>query len=1383
MATVETILRKIENWKLDGDDGAAIEIERSEDLSASDIRYLQERINQYQYYDAEFCEIKKDLIDDPNQAVERFRALTDEQIKRHYPEYENIRAAIERVMADQNRKRNLKFLEEAEALARNFQLWEEAEARITSVKFDIQDWALDPELREKINQVDNDIKIDAEAQRLLNEVDNALETQKPGNGISALNKLETLGKVDRGVLRDKRLLLERLDAHAQGRSSRDEREFNIDDILVVIDAAEFSQQSLLNTAEYRNLYNQTRHLTSLYLKGIPVIREKIEVDTLKIAQVEKDRQVEFERDSQSPNLARYDAQLKLLREAVAKNDQIIIDYEEKISKNNKALPGIDEQARQQIKLGIDNCLGLAERYLERGAITQAEYQINVAEHWGDPEKPRPNAVEDLLGLVEPTKEQQTLIENLNGLIADRREKRKDAINRMTKASSILALQRPELNDLKVAQQELNAAQSIDPFTPGLESLKDDVEDRILSYKIGVRASAELQIEHLCERGMFERAQAIYRDLSTQLGQDLDLSKLKDRIDRTCEQVDRSNSAQDQFETILALAQKNLEPVADEIEEAIQAWERDCFAADRRRIIQAKDRLKRYQNEIKQIRAWYAQANAALVSDGDLPETLTVIMTELNRSSQGDHPLIVKLSARFWLEMAKRHGQHGRALDYLQTALEFAEGLSDNTLATDIRTRIKAIQDQTEEGRRAQETEENLERYLRDDLPRAVDIINSIPQDDPLRKQVRIQKLIREANYKERQSRSETHYQSAMEKASSGDYAEALSLVEKALGELYSEKAFELKLKCTTEQKIENDYLKLFQSAFDLQALKSSALSTEQVKLLEVNNALAEDILKKTQISTKLRTTAEQYRSYFINWRQRVKNRLENGKIEIAGYIDQADYKSAHQLGQELEQVGLPSDLASILIEINNGIKASETVTKIVHDKMQLAEEMAREGHFSRALQQLQALDQDNSVSDNLRRIVGETLERLNQNRQIYGRAYNLVFGASSHELEELTDVLTNQANRFSEKTLDYGLDLPVARRLDQTFTLTIRNLKEIEIRDVDKVSKAVNQIYAIIRWWIRSVETTARQAVALKDYQKLSEDMNSLVNEGTCLLNELISELTVFSDYILKHQDSLKQFQANFTVMANVASNLLTIGDHSLMPRLTRWEEHKTDLREILDKKHVIEDEVKVDDLIEKVNRKEKVIVNNFKTWAIPIGIGLIIVLVLFLLSFYNSVIGPTYFPSPTVTPTVSLTPSITPSLTITPKPSETPIPTRTHTPTLTFTPTPQPIGAVVRFRGGIGIYEMARISERLGTLNQGETFNLLLYCQPNPSNKSEAWGLVRVPGTDQFGWIKMSEDENGYNPVDLDINGKRPVQIMLSLHPELLIECPGLYTPIPYNP
>lgn len=1392
MATVETILQKIQNWKLTGDDGAAAELERSNELSASDARFLQEWIKTYQYYDDEFQAIEKDLLTQPDQAVARFEALKDEKIKSRHLKYSGIKAAIDTYKAGLRRAAFLKIIEDAEELARDYQLWEEAAARITTAKQGYPELASGYDIKERLGQIEKDIQIDEQAQHLLNEVDRAIQTQKSGDGLAALNKLETLGKISRTTINDKRASLEKLEAHRQGRSSKDEREFSLEDVLDGITAAEATHQSIQNSAEYRNLYNQTRFLKSIYLKGIQIIRRRIDEDTQKIDEVQKARDAQEQADPQSPNLPRYNEQLQALRRSVAENDRKILQYEASIVKNDNDLTDIEVKAREQIERGINECLDLAKSYLESGAITQAEFQISAAEHWGDPEEQRPGGLEDYMGIVSPSQEQKDVINQLKGIIQDRRERRKDAMARMAKASLILTTQRPQLTDLKVAQQELNAALTIDAYTPGLEALRDDVVERIQSHKIGMRINCELQIDQLCQRGMFENAQALYVDLAAELGEDLDLSKLKQMIDETSARVDRSNTAQDRFEAILSLAQKNLEPPPDKINAALDDWKKESFPSDRRRIIQAEDRLEHYRKEIVSICQWVGQVEAALATQGDLPEDLGKVINEFSRTSQRDHPVVKELTARYWLEMATRHGQQGRALEYLQQGLGFAENLPDGTLAADLRMRIRTIQDQTEEGRRAQEIEENLADYLRNnDMEHALDTLKAMAPDDPLRKQTRIQKQIREIDYRSRQQQSETLYRSAMERSSDGHYAEALELAEKALSFLPSQKAFELKLKCETEQKIETGYLDRLQAGLDVNALQAVTLSTEQVKLLEETKTLADELFAKIQISNNLRVRARQYRDYYADWHKNVSNNLQNGRAKIASAIDKADFTGAKALFKELENQGLPYDLVSTMIEIKREIQVGETATKIVREKLDMAKGKALEGHFSRAIQQLQALDTDPSIPENLRTEVSYLLAQLEQSRKKYGSAYNLVFGASSKELQDLIGILTNQANRFSEKVADYSLDLKTALGtkepnpsigIEQTFSTANRDLEEIGIPKTNKTYQAVAQALEITRWWTKSVEATRRQVGSLNDYRKLADEMDRQVIAGTELASELIPELHVFADYMRTHLDVLGKFQANYLKMAGAAEKLITIGDHAL-PFSKIWQEQKANLRDILDNKHVAEDETKVDDLMNKINQKEKAQAVNFRAWAIPLGAILLIALVIYANSYYHNTFLPTYFPTPTSTLTPSVTPTVTLTSTITPTTTLTPIPTRTLTPSMTPTSTPMPLGSMVTFQNGIGIFELPKISGRIGTLNNGDEFNLLLYCRPDDMNKLEAWGLVRVPKTNNVGWIKLSEDDRGYDPVDLDPTSGRPVQMMLNLHPELKIECPGRYTPVPYKP
>lgn len=1360
MSANDIIFNKIKNWELSS---ARELLSEFPDISDSEFRQLDKIYREYEDVAAQIESLRHELNDKPGAVITGLQKLPD--IKATHPDYQSLLETAKEKADDALRANVLERIAKADELSSFAKFYEDAQQELQAIRDSYPNWAADPEISKELHRVEDEAKKSERANVLIAGIEQDIRLGKPDEGLNRLGELELLGKLSVEDIDEKRSQLNRLAAHKHGRSSKDKREFlgADEEFEFEIDKIERGVSSILNTGDYskRLLLNNKILQQLIYRNALGKLVEKLDV-----AEKTKSELIEqLESAAGDDEKKTLEAEINSLEEQSAQYASKQDDIERKLKAVNDELPGLQDQAVQQIHLSVDESIAAAERFCEDGQLTMASLTIETAQNAGREETYDDEKLVDHLGRVPLKPEQTKRLEALQSRIKVMKEQRKAALDKINNAQKLLSNQTLTLPQLKDILAEVKNAQKLDENVPGALGLTESINERIDSESKLQLEQFELRIDLLCQKGLVDEAQRNYDQALRILGENAKFKALQKLITTTQTKVLQLEKDAEEFNALFKVARENLESPDPNAKKLLEKWKSEGF--DTIRISAANARFEQYQNGLPSVKQLYDQLKTGIQKPDSLGE-LQLIADELRQSFLGNEISVLELLANYWQALAAQYKDRDplKEEEALQEALGYAENSRKTNLISKIKSRLRDLQNLSEIGRKARQLEEELVKFRSRDLPRALTKIGQIPEDDPIRNYPRIAHLIDDIEYEDKSKRAADFYQKARELFDKGDYDPAQKFVEQALEVLPNHfESIQLQGDISVVHADEAPIIEKITQALELNLDDDKLLKDSQVKLLEETNYLVEQLGSKARLSTKLSALRKQFKDYFTRWHEKAQGVVDSdiGNAELS--IKEGNFEAANSILIELRNKGIASDQLALVSDQQNRLASIREKSNVVIGILKKADERGREGYIGLgdAINLLTPFTRNKDlVPEHLRSMVEDKLQELKKAQSDFGSIRTEIEGQL---VSEVTRFLQNDRK---SGLLSFDSRLNEARGVANRLQTMEGTLRENKMQENNVVFKSVLSLKEITFWFIRSIELMEQDSFTHK-YAEISAEIQSWIQVGDA------KKISLPNDYhpsqgiqslIDNHIIVLGWIKQNNDIFNDVHKSASSRGSLG-WPNKAYWQSLRSSLNEVFEMPHSQVDEKKINRLITLVDKREQSIKRSFMLISIFSGIFLFICLV----ASWKPVISPTFFPTrtatlpPTPTSTVTLTPTITPR------------PSATITPTPTLTPTPLPLDVKITWVGGGAVFLEPDVLKRIHTFDPNAQIYIQSYCK---SDTLDYWGKVNVPNAYEYGWIRLAEFDEKlgryYDFVNADFLAGprgRDVVTILNEHLELFINCP----------
>lgn len=1357
MTTFEQILHKIEDWDLDG---ANRDLQSQLELSDAEIRRLDLIYREYCDVDENIQSLRKDLTTKPDAVLHDLAQLSD--IKVTHPEYQRLLGQATERSSGNRRASILEEINKAEELSRQARSYAEAQQLLLSIQAEYPNWAADPEISERIHQVDNEAKKAEKANILHVAIQQNIKSGKPDEGNELLTQLELLDKLDDDEIIKLRSQLLRLAAHKHARSSKETHDFSEgdDEFDFEISKVERSVNSIQNTSSYsyRLLYNNEILRESLYSNAITKLGQRRIETAKKIEELGSLLKGEDNEDRKNE----LGEEILSLRESLETLQERLDLLDAKRREVNESLPKTEAEARKQTEKIVNDALDSAEQALQAGKLEIALFFIETANKAGVKEEYDDPRLTDHLGTVPLSPEQAQRAIRLQSDIQDRQKKRQEAQVKKEVALRQLSVPVLTLPQLRGILSELQEARDLDKNTPGLLNAIQNIEERIAREAQLQKEQCKLRVTLLCRKGLVDEAQRAVAQAVDTLGNDLEIQNLQDEITKTQEKIQHLERVAEDFHAGFRITRDELILPDDNLHALLDEWKREGF--DTARISSADAQFNRYINGLSEVKK-QAECLEQGLQSGDPLTSLREVVEYLRHCFLKSEARIQELLARYWHAVANQYKDKDelKEEEYLQDALVYAENSKNPNLVLKINTRLGELQSQTDLGRRARTLEETLTRYKDTDLPRALEKIAELSPDDPLRNYPRVAHAIDDIEYRGKYQRAQDRYQNARDQFRQGEYAAALIGARQALDVLPSYfEAVQLEGEIKVAQADEEPLVKKIQDALAISAETDKALTGSQVKQLEESKFLVNQLDNKMRVSMSLLAQKNQFLAYYQSWHDKVAGIVQTGVESAQLQLNAGDFDAASQILTDLREQGIPFDLLASISQAENRIKAYRSQSMIINRMIDAASEMASEGKYGieKALTSLTSLK---SAPSFLRPTIDKRVEFFKQAQNDFGK---ITEDISKNKAMDIVHLL--EANRRANGKIDLNDSLDSVRKYGNELQNSINSLKEIGIKETNDVLKAAVQLQKIAQWYATSVDIVEKEPQG-QNYGDVASLIKLQEQAGEAIKQELspfLPHAQAVQSSIDSHISFLGKIRQNNEIFADVYRELSTHRNVG-RPNKGYWQSLRHRASSRAEGLYVGADEKKINELISLIDEKESRSSRNFAFVVYPLGVILLCIFLGSLGAAWKNYIGPTYFPTPTNT----LAPTNTPLPTVTP--SITPVPSITPRPTITLTPTPLPLLVRIVWKDGAPVYLYPGIFQQIYKFASGDDVYIQSYC----IKETEYWGRVLTP--DDYGWILMARYDAGeyYDFVNADIQAglrKKALNVIMDNHPELLVSCPA---------
>lgn len=1356
MSTFEQILRKIEDWDLDG---ACRDLERQLDLSDSQMRQLDKIYREYRDVDENIQDLRRKVITEPEAVLLGLEQLFE--IKATHPDYQRLLGETKQKV-DQNQRANiLERIAEAEELSREAKSYSEAQQMLEAIRAEYPTWAADAQVKERINQVDDEAKKAEKANLLVAGILQDIKSGKPEEGNERLTQLALLGKVDPEEINEYRTELSRLSAHKQARSSKETRDFSDTEYEFdfEISKVERSVDSIQNASSYshRLLYNNQILRESIYSDAINKLgktKGEVEQKISELALQLKDENDTVRKESLGHEIL-------VLRNSLPRIEEKILLIEAKRKEVNELLPKTEVDARKQIEEIVDEALDDAQVACQSGKLEMALFFLDTAVKAGLKEEYDDPRLTDHLGTLPLSPEQSQRVHRIQSEVQERQAQRQVALAKKEAAQRQLASPNLTLKQLEGILVELRGVLKLDKDTPGLTNAILYLEGRIARESHLLKQQYKLRVSLLCQKGLVDESQRAYLQALDMLGNDPEIQGLEDLIKNTQAKIQHLEKVAEEFQAGFRLAREELIVPDANLHALLAEWKKDGF--DTALIVSADSRFQQYLNGLAEVKEQIARLENGLLS-GEPLTGLQDASEFLRQCFLKSESRVQELLARYWQAVANQHRDKDqlREEEYLQDALGYAENSNNQKLVQKIKLRLGELQGQTELGRKARDLEETLLRYKENNLARALQKIAELSADNPLRANHRIARLIDDIEFEGKYKLATDHYQNAKELFKQGEHDAALAAVMQALEILPSYfEAAQLLGEIKVAKADEEPLSKRIADALSIGAEEDKKLTGSQVKQLEETNFLVDQLDGKSRVSIALMAQKSQFKSYYRSWHDRVagivNTAVENAQLQS----NTGDFDAAGQILETLREYGIPFDLLVSVSQAENGLKSNRSQSIIIERMIETAAETAGEGKYG--------IDKAISLLTSLKSAPGFIRPRIDKQLELFKKAQN-DFGKITEDVSKvkvLNVINVLEENKKAKGQIEFDLSIINARNCSNELQNHINALREMKIKDSNELLKATIDLQKIIDWYSTSVDVLLkdRQPYDYKELVNSIKDQERLGEEIKQNLSPSMPQSQRVLAAIHDHIALLDKMKQNQSVFADVHQKTTSFGGIG-WPSKGFWQSLRYAANSVLEMPHVEPDEKKRNNLVRDIDQKETKILRNFYILAFPSGIIILCIVSSLMWMGWTNVVAPTYFPSPTITPSPTNTPL--PTLTA----SATPVPSITPRPTITPTPTPLPVMVRIMWNQGAPVYLYPGVFRQIYKLEAGSDVNVQSYCV----REEEYWGMVITP--DDYGWILLSSrDATGYYDfVNADVQAglrKRAVNVVMDGHPELLVSCP----------
>lgn len=894
---------------------------------------------------------------------------------------------------------------------------------------------------------------------------------------------------------------------------------------------------------------------------------------------------------------------------------------------------------------INDRLADARVALGKGYLAKARGLVLAAARTGVPPEPRPGEPVDVAGEILPSPEQDKDMADLLNEIEERENARAKAEEFVEKALSSLGQR--TLAGLYDARRNLQLVRGLDPRFPGLDALEKDVSAKIHAT---VQAQVKALGSHLtrvAERGDIEAAQKVLaglRSLGPEAGDLVEYERTIKRAEQRRQRVEQQRSA---FHALFEHTQDVLDCAqAQKLSAALQAWGQVAF--DSSGPASAQARLERFLAECE---AWAASRQALLIALQSRTglEAQVKAADCLAESSVGNRPAIADLLARFWQAMAEEHGAHGADVEYLRRAQRFAKRAGNELLQSQLATEIEHALSRTQEGRRIASIEQRLRDYLEGgDLQAGLELIKTLPADDPARSDPAVSMLISETGGIAARKQAVDLINMARQDYQQGELTSALHALNKSLQKITTLEAQKLQMEISQKLAWEKG-----KSAILDEALKVDVTDPDRTLAGIERQALAEckavaDEVVRHKPSPKLARKASQVAAAYDQWRANIEARVNQLKEEIADRVDHLEFDEAEHSIQQVERLGVPENLVTELVELRRKVHGARRRSERVEDRIQQAKKQAALGEFNKAIRMLNLTASE--IPGELRSQCTEWQAHWSENLQVYTKLQNDLPTLRKDFQEHLSPSVDSPKNPLDE----------VLQRIADG----IQNAKAIKLSEDEQYRQSYEFLQENGDWLQDILQTTNDSSIQSTDLENRRGCLEELSKQGVKFRKQLPRGLTALGV-------SLGQREAWLRERQRVLDRLLETKQAISVARPFRNPFRSPFLNE----REGLEQSLNLIDAERQARSKLVDALNKIERQQTYSTLLLCLVPILFvgLLAFFAPLIKNEITSTPasaaivvTATPKPTGTPTLTPIVvTATPGP--------TDTPTLTSTPTPTP--------------------------------------------------------------------------------------------------------------
>lgn len=962
--------------------------------------------------------------------------------------------------------------------------------------------------------------------------------------------------------------------------------------------------------------------------------------------------------------------------------------------------GFFEALQDQIAETVNQRLAAAREALRVGRLDKARQLLSAAEHAGDKPEAKKGEPEDIAGQIKPSSEQDQLMDDIDGEIVERETVRAKADGMAEVLYADLA--KRTLAGLHDARLALQRIKDLDENYPGLDRLEILVESK---FRQAVATQIEIlggQLrEVLSARGDISGARKLLEEMKGYAPDAGDLSAYETELataEERQQDVERKHTG---YQALFEAALDNPDPaLLPALQDALEAWQKVAFTAIG--PAQARIELARYVDNCAQLARDHGSVIAALEAVGPIAEIAAEAADRLGNSLIGNRPATAALLARFWQAMAERNGAGGADEGYLGKAAVLAERAGDTALQSRISQQKAAIRSRTQEGKRLSGIEQSLRQYLDTDLQSALDLLNTMPENDPARVDPTIALLIARLKAHVARDQISEVVDSVDRFVRQGEPEQAADELKKvAPGVSLAIDARRAKVTGLLEWERRKALVLDAALALDVSDPDRPLSATDQQALLD-GKVVADEIGRQQQVSLSLTHKAKQVGALHNQWRTNLQQSVKLLKEEVEDRIGSLEFKEAVSAINRVQQAGLPQDLLPELISLRQKVQVLQRECERIQRRIEEARGSAQRAEYVVAIRALSY--RSASLPAKMEEAITRTQNRWSEDTVKYNDLVRQLEGDSSagrsglrerlNELLGATEQIVGADGQAGDSAKGSNFATQLAG-LMQEVASGMAVLAQLDLDTQQGIRLAYECLEKLSTWLQSVVAVSSSCSSALRNLQSRKDSLTQLVGEGGEQYRRLPNRMRSLSVALSERLKWLARRLEATEIFQSVVQALVT-ARHMRWPFSDPFAEERAKL-ESLDALVPCEEKCR-EDVFENVRKTEA---RQLRTFLLPsfsvLGIlSIAAVAAAKLLS--PSTPAP---PPPTNTPyVVTATPLPTGTATLTPTPTATPTPT--FTPTATFTPTP--IVAQARYKDTALYQDPGVESTLVTTVDQGAT-------------------------------------------------------------------------------